>query len=341
MDIIKNWNLNLEQINIDNPHVLGFAYLTGCVSKVLSVIHNKPQEISAIIPIIKENSTLPINVDIMNQLGSEIFIELLFAGKAIDKENLIQIPERFKIISFINATNPYYHADSNFWTINCSYRDLINNIGAKLENYNLSKEQSLVLGFSHAEMKLHNLSEQKAYIGAVILSNIQPTYLANIMNTFPLPEEYCSNPDKWVFSKEIYSRLMDKKYNLDNQAMEWVMRFHEFLFFDNPNDLEEIKTKHDSIDVLKNMIQNIYTQISKFNDQDPLYSKKLKFVKKYTGQDNWKDFLREWEINYSEDFGATKIEQMYCMGEFYSHYSFRFIHAVLLFLEKKKRFGLF
>jgi hypothetical protein len=340
MNSIENWNINLEQIGISDPHTLGFAYLTGSVSKVLSVINNKPQEITPLMPLLQENSKLPLSSEVIRELGTDIFIELLFAGKSNDEEKLIQIPDRFQNISFLNSTNKYFYAESNCWTINCAYRDLIKSIGEKIQG-KLTKEQALVLGYLHAEMTLKNEAEQKAYIGAVILSNIQPTYLANVMNTFPLPGEFCSSPDRWVFSKEIYSRLSDQKYSLDVEAQNWVMRFHDFLFFENAKDPEENRNKHDSIDILNKMMPNIYTQISKFNDRDPLNSKKVKFSSKYSGQAHWKEFLRDWEDNYAADFGAFKVDPLYCIGEFYSHFSYRFIHAVLLFLEKKKRFGIF
>ena len=45
-----------------------------------------------------------------------------------------------------------------------------------------------------------------------------PTYLADVMNTFPSPNANNSNPNLWLLSKEIFNRMHDEKYKLDLES---------------------------------------------------------------------------------------------------------------------------
>ena len=262
-------------------------------------------------------------------------------AKSIDNENLVQIPKNFINISFDRNTNPYFKKVENQWNINCRYRDLIKKIGDKIEQFISTKEQALALGYAHAHMKMHSFPEKQAYIGAAVLSNIQPSYLANVTNTLPFPNQFVSDPKKWIFSKELFTRLSDEKYGLDYKAANWIIDFHNFLFFKDPNNAQEHKDKHETVDHFDNMILDIYKQIEQYHNQHNLDSKKYKFKSKYSGQEEWNSFVKQWQYNYTSDYGNEKVEDLFCIGEFYSHMSFRFMHAVLLFFERKKFLGVF
>jgi hypothetical protein len=113
------------------------------------------------------------------------------------------------------------------------------------------------------------------------------------------------------------------------------------LFFKDPNDPLEHQNKHETVDHFDSMVLDIYKQIDQFHNRQNLNSKRFKFKVKYNGQADWNTFVKQWQYNYSSDYGNEKVENLFCVGEFYSHMSFRFMHAVLLFLERKKFLGVF
>ena len=341
MTEIEKWNINLDQIGISEPHLYGYTYLTGCIARVMAEVNNKASEVNPILPVIQANLKLPLETATIVKLNQEIFVELLLFAKSIDNENLVQIPNNFINISFDRNTNPYFKKNENQWNINCRYRDLIKKIGEKIEQFISTKEQALTLGYTHAHMKMNNSLEKQAYIGAAVLSNLQPSYLANVTNTLPFPNQFVSDPVKWIFSKELFTRLSDEKYGLDYKAANWIIDFHNFLFFKDPTNAQEHKNKHETVDHFENMITDIYKQIEQYHNQHNLDSKKFKFKSKYSGQDNWNSFVKQWQYNYTTDYGNEKVEDLFCVGEFYSHMSFRFMNAVLLFFERKKFWGVF
>ena len=341
MTEIEKWNINLEQIGISEPHLFGYTYLTGCIARVMAEVNNNASEVNPILPVIQANLKLPLETATIVKLNQEIFVELLLFAKSIDNENLVQIPKNFINISFDRNTNPYFKKVENQWNINCRSRDLIKKIGEKIEQFISTKEQALALGYAHAHMKMHSFPEKQAYISAAVLSNIQPSYLANVTNTLPFPNQFVSDPEKWIFSKELFTRLSDEKYGLDYKAANWIIDFHNFLFFKDPNNAQEHKNKHETVDHFENMILDIYKQIVQYHNQHNLDSKKFKFKSKYSGQDDWNSFVKQWQYNYTSDYGNEKVEDLFCIGEFYSHMSFRFLNAVLLFFERKKFLGVF
>ena len=341
MTEIEKWNINIDQVGIGEPHLYGFTYLTGCIARVMAEVNKNASEVNPILPVIQANLKLPMETTTIVKLNEEIFIELLLFAKSVDNENLVQIPNKFINISFDSNTNPYYKEVENQWNINCKYRDLIKKFGEKIEPYISTKEQALALGYAHAHMKMNYTLDKQAYIGAAVLSNIQPSYLANVTNTLPFPNKFVSDPEKWIFSKELFTRLSDEKYGLDYKSANWIIDFHNFLFFKDPNDPLEHQNKHETVDHFDSMVLDIYKQIDQFHNRQNLNSKRFKFKVKYNGQADWNTFVKQWQYNYSSDYGNEKVENLFCVGEFYSHMSFRFMHAVLLFLERKKFLGVF
>jgi hypothetical protein len=341
MTEIEKWNINLDQIGISEPHLYGYTYLTGCIARVMAEVNNKASEVNPILPVIRDNLKLPLETATIVKLNQEIFVELLLFAKSIDNDNLVQIPKNFINISFDRNTNPYFKEVENQWNINCRYRDLIKKIGEKIEQFISTKEQALALGYTHAHMKMNNSHEKQVYIGAAVLSNLQPSYLANVTNTLPFPNQFVSDPEKWIFSKELFTRLSDEKYGLDYKAANWIIDFHNFLFFKDANNAQEHKNKHETVDHFDHMITDIYKQIEQYQNKQKLDSKKFKFKSKYSGQEEWNAFVKQWQYNYTSDYGSEKVQDLFCIGEFYSHMSFRLLHAVLLFMERKKFLGVF
>ena len=88
---------------------------------------------------------------------------------------------------------------------------LIGSIGNILVKNEIIKfREVLSLAFTHHNFWKYS-PDGLSFSDSVILSNILPTYMADVINSIPNPTHFNSNPDLWPLSKEISNLLKNSK----------------------------------------------------------------------------------------------------------------------------------
>ncbi len=338
MSVLKQFQENFKKVGISsNNQILGFFYHTAAMPTLLSFINKDESIIKPLLPLI--NNYQP-NIEEVEWLDTD---SLLFSAKIFKeyylnssiKSDDILYPETEIVQGLIeNETNNKYEEFSsieNPFNKNLRILKLLESIGEIITNHKDFSSNLLdviSIGYDHSNF-WKNTPDGLCYIKSVTLSNVFPTYLADVMNTFPSPNANNSNPNLWLLSKEIFNRMHDEKYKLDLESKKWVWNIHNYIFYINDPDRIELKNKYKDLNGLNEMLSDIFLNIGSFSN---LNSSKYVFSHVYSSRDHWKEFLEDLNDSVKNDYGVSKKDNFSNNGELYSFWSFRFINAVMLYL---------
>jgi hypothetical protein len=346
MDELSKYQKNFNQLELSSTYSLGFYYFTACIPTVLSLIN---KDVSIVEPLIDSIEGIEIgNLSEEDSLyiATRSYLEFFKNAKSISNKvpPPILMNQNWELEDFCSDLEKYSGKGFNgYLSIPNSgqeyfklvrFTDLIFIIGYLLERFEMNEMQSMKLGYMHSNYWLIS-PNGLSYSSSVIYSNILPTHFANVINSFPFPESFYSQPENWLFSKELDCRIKDPKYKLDESTMRWIWGFHNYIFYVNDPQVIELKNQYKEKEGFNLMLSDIFKNIDSYNKIVPLKSKKLKFVNSFKSDDNWNNFLNLVNTNTKEDFGQSHIDSFYGKGDLCSFYSFRYIHAVKLFLKQK------
>jgi len=314
---------------------------------LLSTINKDESIIKPLLPLISNYKPKAEEVEFLDSdallFSAEIFKEY-YLNSSSNSDN-IPTPETKVVKGFIEnePENKYQEFSSIETPYNTNLRVLkiLESIGEIISKYNDFSSNPLDvidLGYEHSNF-WKNTPDRLSYINSVVLSNIFPTYLLNVIHTLPYPDAPNSDPSLWLLSKEIYSRMEDDKYALDLETKQWIWSVHNTIFYTNDPDRVELITKYQTHEGINEMLSDIFKNIGSHSGS--LKSSKFKYFHNYPDWDKWDTFINDLNIKVEADFGISVKNNQSSVGEFYWYISYRFINAVMLYLEKvetKKRF---
>lgn len=338
MSVFKKYRENLEKVGISSKNqILGFLYHTAAMPTLLSFFYKDESIIKPLLPLInnyrpkiqevecKDADSLLFSAKIFKEyyLNSSIKSDEIKYPKTEIVKGLIESESDNKYEEFSSIENPCNK--------NLRILKLLESIGEIIANYKDFSSNAfdvISVGYDHSNF-WKNTPDGLCYFKSVGLSNVFPTYLADVMNTFPFPDANNSNPNLWLLSKEIYNRMHDAKYKLDLESKKWVWNIHNYIFYINDPERIELKNKYKVHDGLNEMLSDIFLNIETFSN---LNSSKYEFCNAYSSKDHWKEFLEDLNDNVKNDYGVAIKNNFSSHGELYSFWSFRFINAVMLYL---------
>ena len=332
---------NFKKLGLNSQKQMkGFQYFISCVPSVLSFIQQDDSIINPLLPYLSNDSkekTHYSDSDFVNlneknkKIAIDIFKEFYFNAVSIDKQI---IKPSLDIInkSIDSSTNRYNEIPDSFLEHYKTVRftTLIESIGEILiDNGYTDFREILSLAYTH-----HNLWKYSpdglTFSSSVIKSNILPTHVADVINSIPLPNAFNSNPDLWTVSKEISNRIHDEKYSLDNETKEWIWLIHNYIFYNN--DDNSIKDKYQNNNGLNEMLSDIFLNIGQLSNN--LISKNYNYLHRYSKREDWTAYITQINKFVAADYGIAHLDNFNSWGELHSLYSFKFINAVMLYIER-------
>ena len=330
--------------------IKGFDYFVVCVPSVLSFIQQDDSIINPLLPLLSNDSKEKthysvsdfVNLNEKNKkIAIDIFKEFYFNAVSIDKQ--IKKPSLDIINKSIDSSTNRYNEIPNsllehFKTVR--FTTLIESIGEILiDNGYTDSREIFSLAYTH-----HNLWKYSpdglTFSSSVIKSNILPTHLADVINSIPLPNAFNSNPDLWTVSKEISNRIHDEKYSLDNETKEWIWLIHNYIFYNN--DDNSIKDKYQNHNGFNEMLFDIFLNIgNKGKLSKKLISKNNSYLQRYSKREDWAAYITQINKLVAADYGIAHLENFNSVGELHSLVSFKFINAVMLYIERNSKWRRF
>lgn len=334
MGALKNFNKNLGSLGLSSKkQITGLLFHTSSSAMIHSIINEDKSGVDYFTPYFS-----------LNEFNKDEFIN------SSSYQTSLEIYKEY----YLNSINI---SDDVNKPINKDLNKLIDSVGNKYEKFigtelELVKNQrTLTIFESIGEIILKNEEsigaleilklglecsrfwcispDRLSYTSSWSFSNILPTYLADVINSIPQPNNPNSNPETWLMSKEINNRIHDEKYNLDIETKKWIWSIHNFIFYINDPDKIELKTKYKEINGMNDMLSDVFLNIGMF---DNLISSKYQFSHVYSSREHWKEFLEDLNDSVKNDYGVSIKNNFSNNGELYSFWSFRFINAVILYL---------
>lgn len=339
MSELTQFQENLKKVGItSNNQILGFLYHTAAMPTLLSFINKDESIIKPLLPLIKNYKPKIEEVEWLDAdsllFSAKIFKEY-YLNSSI-KSNDILYPETEIVQGLIESEteNKYEEFSSIESPYNTNLRTLklLESIGEIISSYGdfSSDPFGLIsIGYDHSNF-WKNTPDGLCYVKSVTLSNVFPTYLADVINTFPSPDANNSNPNLWILSKEIFNRMHDEKYGLDLETKKWIWSIHNYIFYINDPDRIELITKYQNHEGLNEMLSDIFKNIGGLSGN--LKSSKYIYSHVYNSKDHWEEFLEDLNDKVKDDYGIGVPNSFSNAGEYYSFYSFRFVNAVMLYL---------
>lgn len=334
MGTLKNFNQNLGKIRLSTKEQnLGLIFHTSSSAMIHTIINEDPSSINhfsfyfTLTEFNKDEFINSLSYQTSLEIYKEYYLNSINISDEVDKpqNNEIKRLLKFEENKYQKFTGTETESVKNNRTL-----ALFQSIGEIIlkNNQNIGPLDVLRLGLETSRfwcISPDNLS----YTASWSYSNILPTYIADVINSIPQPDNPNSNPETWLMSKEISNRIHNEKYNLDLETKKWIWSIHNFIFYINDPDRIELKTKYKDINGMNDMLSDIYLNIGSF---DNLQSSKYQFSHVYSSRDHWNEFLEDLNENVSLDYGIDIKNDFSNIGELYSFWSFRFVNAVLLYL---------
>jgi len=316
---------------------IGFWYFTSIIPSVLSFINQDDSIIEPLLPFFTDEAKANTNIQLeenSKEVAILIFREFYFCSSSTSEK--IEEPSLdFVKIRFESETNNYLEIPQSFkeYFKNLRFVKLIGSIGNILVKNEIIKfREVLSLAFTHHNFWKYS-PDGLSFSNSVILSNILPTYMADVINSIPNPTHFNSNPDLWPLSKEISNRIHDENYSLDENTKKWIWLVHNFVFYVNERNSTKRKEKYVTESGLPEMLSDIFLNIGGLSSN--LNSDRFEYLHRYPKKEHWKDFLIEVDKAVHKDYGKAIFDKFNSRGLLHSFYSFRFINAVMLYLEEK------
>ena len=339
MSELNQFQENLKKVGISsNNQILGFLYHTAAMPTLLSFINKDESIIKPLLPLIKnykpkieevewlDADSLLFSAKIFKEyyLNSSIKSDDILYPEAEIVQGLIESETKNKYEEFSSIENPY-HTNSRVLKLLGSIGEIISDYG----DFNSDPFSVISLGYDHSNF-WKNTPDGLCFTKSVTLSNVFPTYLADVINTFPFPDANNSNPNLWLLSKEIFNRMHDEKYGLDLETKKWIWSIHNYIFYINDPNRIELITKYQKHEGLDEMLSDIFKNIGGLSGN--LKSSKYIYSHVYSSRDHWEEFLEDLNDKVKDDYGIGVPNSFSNAGEYYSFYSFRFVNAVMLYL---------
>ena len=348
MNELEQFQKNLKKVGIiSHNQILGFLYHTAAMPTLLSFINKDESIIKPLLPLINnyqpkieevewlDADSLLFSAKIFKEyyLNSSIKSDDILYPETEIVQGLIESETENKYEDFSSIENPY-NTNSRILKLLESIGEIISDNG----DFNSNPLDVVSLGYEHSNF-WKNTPDGLCYTKSVTLSNIFPTYLVDVINTFPSPNANNSDPNLWLLSKEIFNRMHDEKYGLDLETKKWVWSIHNYIFYINDPEKIELIAKYQTHEGLNEMLSDIFKNIGGLSGN--LKSSKFEYIHNYPDWDKWDVFLNNLNNKVKDDFGISIKSNPSSRGEFYWYISFRFINAVMLYLKKsdsKKKF---
>lgn len=343
MSELTQFQENLRKVGFTSRNqILGFLYHTAAMPTLLSFINEDESIIKPLLPLIKnykpkieevewlDFDSLFFSAKIFKEyyLNSSIKSDDILYPKTEIVQGLIESETENKYEEFDSIENPY-NTNLRMLRLLESLGDIISSYG----DFSSNPLSVISIGYEHSNF-WKNTPDGLCYTKSVTLSNVFPTYLADVMNTFPSPDANNSNPNLWLLSKEIFNRMHDEKYGLDLETKKWIWSIHNYIFYVNDPDRIELITKYQQDEGLNEMLSDIFKNIGGLSGN--LKSSEFIYVHRYSNVDKWDVFINDVNRKVKDDFGIS-IKNIYSSrGEGYWYLSYRFINAVMLYLKKEK-----
>ena len=347
-ELITQFQENLKKVGItSNNQILGFLYHTAAMPTLLSFINKDESLIKPLLPLINDYQPKIEEVKWLDAdslvFSAKIFKEY-YLNSSIKSDDILY-PETEIVQGLIESEtkNKYQEFSSIETPYNTNLRilKLLESIGEIISNYgdfNSNPFGVISIGYEHSNF-WKNTPDVLCYTKSVTLSNVFPTYLADVINTFPCPDANNSNPNLWILSKEIFNRMHDEKYGLDLETKKWVWSIHNYIFYINDPDRIELIAKYQKHEGLNEMLSDIFKNIGGLSGS--LKSSEFIYVHSYSDWDKWDVFINDVNSKVKDDFGISIKNISSSIGEGHWYISYRFINAVMLYLKKtdaKKKF---
>ncbi|MEY2792281.1 MAG: hypothetical protein RJA76_273 [Bacteroidota bacterium] len=359
MNAFENFKQNVAALCLDEGKKLGLCYFSGCLGAVNSWTKNDDK----IIRSLEFKSNLPSKTDVGESYGKGeaawLLMELFRCAYSLDNsthkpsEDKNDIDYEAYFILLENKNN-YTDKELNIYLTfpntdkeNDNFQrsiTLFRIIGYILDNLEVTtEEEAFQLGIYHFNYWYSTAftTNFESFFTSVLKCNVMPSVFADVINSIPNPEFMRSKSEIWLFSKELDNRIKDTKYELDLATMQWIWGLHNFIFYEQGKGPNILREKYKDNEGFKLMLSDIFRSINEYGKINPINSKNYKFHNLFNDDQLWEKFCGITNYKVKEDFGTHEILEFDNQGEFFSFYSYRFIHAMMLFLKRKKKFLFF
>lgn len=331
--LIQDWSKLCNDNGLSQGQILGCAYHTSMISTVLASTNEnwgilKPLE--SVVPEIGINSSEGANV---------LYIYREYYWLATNWDGDIK-PFPFQGLpnDFFNEENPYskyFNSEFGFFLKSRASILLLQRIGKILEDYNISLEQSFVLGHGHANFLL-STSVSLSAAKSVIMANILPYYTAELIDYLPKNSDKSPLRNLWLFSR-VFHRVISTEFENDQRFQEWLWYFHNAIFYENIPGSQEIKAEWsiDDPNFELKMFESIMSNTNAFHTQ----SNNLGLFKPVQNIDfdKWEEFFPLLNNHLKEKYKVRSPNPQFInYGEVCNYLAFKFIAAVELVLSNKQ-----
>ena len=349
---MNNWILNVEQAGLTDIEKKGLAYFTACIPTVLAHVNQSPKILDALSPLLTEEHESNLHIKgVKSEFKAYLIYREFFynacswdINKSATDMTPPTLPTKYQEIldkkgmTYIDMDNNHYEK-FGVWSSDTQYYKqlmcmlLLRRIGTVLNNSECSIEECFDLGHVHSNYWI-NSHEGETFCKSIISSNILPTYIATIIESLPFPNNFRSNPEIWILSKEISWRLQECQiYNFTEKNSEWIWLLHNYIFYTNDPNKATPKLKYKNMEGFNEMLSDVFLNIHNFNNSCPIDAYDLSFNNKYKSREDWPSFIDGINDKTNRFYGPSDLEKHNCQGEFYSYASFRFVIAASMYFD--------
>lgn len=335
MTLFSKFTENLKSVGLSkDEHSLGLIYHTSSVASVLAFINNDQKILEPLNSFI--DIDLPVSEWRSKKISDKIFLQYYF--NASTTNNDLEHPKSESLNKLLSSSQNEFELISKIESEsnkNKRILKLFESTGRILIKHGIEAFDDVInLAYNHFNYWKYS-PDGATLTSSIIMSNVLPTYLADVINTFPFPDKFQSNPKIWLFSKELDNRIKDEKYSFDLPTMQWIWNLHNSIFYvKDPNKIE-LQAKYSSPKGFTEMLSDLFYNINYVVPK--LRSKEWEFHSKYKTKDDWAEFIKEVNNYLESDYGESWRKDYVAIGEFYSFHSYRFINAIKLFIKRKEK----
>lgn len=355
MGDLEIWLENLKQVGLKNESVAGLAYITACLPTVLYFSHKLNIEyLKPLVPYLKD----PGKATLDTYGEEEKFSALRIFDKFYRTAKISPVLEPNEILSPVldeDFSQALSERNIQLFVEEQKQPNLNFNPKQKNDTYNslilfIGKELTTLIpvnrildifqiGFEHSAYWMTDDCYGESYLTSVLGSNYVPSYLGTIINSLPYPNSFSSNINNWMFSRELDYRIKEDDYDFDLETQTWIWKLHNYIFYTSETSFPEREDKYKDQNIstgFNEMLSDVFLNIIKFNNAFPLKSESFDFNPRFTSRDDWSTYVNEVNFNFYKSCGWNVNElHISCIGELYHIMSYRFLTAVLIYLDRK------